>query len=96
MPNAKETPAFAVVVANTVDELPDWLPLDLADEARETLTSRYFNRSMMFIKLDTDVVGYVDGGEPEDNTFARDWDWVAGALHRAYSLGVTHGKVQSA
>jgi len=33
-----------------------------------------------------------DGGEPEDNTFTRDWSWVAGALNRAYELGYYHGR----
>jgi hypothetical protein len=28
-----------------------------------------------------------DGGEPEDNSFARDWSWVAPALQAAYELG---------
>jgi hypothetical protein len=32
-----------------------------------------------------------DGGEPEDNTFSRDWSWVAGAIERAYKLGLEDG-----
>ncbi len=28
-----------------------------------------------------------DGGEPEDQLFCRDWNWVAGALEKAYELG---------
>ncbi len=28
-----------------------------------------------------------DGGEPEDQIFCRDWDWVSGALETAYKLG---------
>ncbi len=34
----------------------------------------------------------VDGGEPEDQSFLRDWGWVPGALMDAYELGYQHGK----
>ena len=33
-----------------------------------------------------------DGGEPEDNSFGRDWGWVPGAIEGAYKLGVQDGK----
>ncbi|MCK5605015.1 hypothetical protein KAR91_24205 [Candidatus Pacearchaeota archaeon] len=33
-----------------------------------------------------------DGGEPEDNSFCRDWNWVQFALQEAYDLGVEDGK----
>jgi hypothetical protein len=29
-----------------------------------------------------------DGGEPEDNTFSRDWSWVVPALNDAYLRGL--------
>lgn len=32
-----------------------------------------------------------DGGEPEDNSFVRDWCWVAKALADAYWLGQQNG-----
>lgn len=32
-----------------------------------------------------------DGGEPEDQTLARDWNWVPKALEAAYNLGRAHG-----
>ena len=28
-----------------------------------------------------------DGGEPEDNSFTRDWSWIQTALKTAYELG---------
>jgi hypothetical protein len=39
--------------------------------------------------LDTErnVVVGTDGGEPEDQTLARDWDWVAPALNAALAAG---------
>lgn len=33
----------------------------------------------------------VDGGEPEDQTFGRDWCWVPGALQAAYDRGRNDG-----
>jgi hypothetical protein len=32
-----------------------------------------------------------DGGEPEDQSFRRDWAWVPQALQDAYDLGYGHG-----
>lgn len=32
-----------------------------------------------------------DGGEPEDQTLTRDWDWVAPALQAAYDRGYHDG-----
>jgi len=29
-----------------------------------------------------------DGGEPEDQTLFRDWNWVADALNQAYQQGI--------
>lgn len=34
---------------------------------------------------------HCDGGEPEDNSFGRDWSWVSGAIKKAYELGVEDG-----
>jgi len=33
-----------------------------------------------------------DSGEPEDNMFSRDWDWVPGAIERAYAEGLLAGR----
>lgn len=38
---------------------------------------------------------HYDHGEPEDNTFYRDWSWVAGALEEAYQLGHIDGVQES-
>lgn len=32
-----------------------------------------------------------DGGEPEDQSFCRDWAWVPGAIRQAYALGLADG-----
>lgn len=39
-----------------------------------------------------DVEVHQDSGEPEDNTFGRDWSWVFDALQRAYDDGVAKGR----
>lgn len=33
-----------------------------------------------------------DGGEPEDQTFRRDWSWVAGELNEAWEKGRWEGQ----
>jgi hypothetical protein len=38
-----------------------------------------------------EVLRSCDGGEPEDNSFYRDWAWVADAIEMAYKLGVDDG-----
>lgn len=35
---------------------------------------------------------YLDYGEPEDNSFRRDWLWVNGELTKAYKLGFEDGR----
>lgn len=35
---------------------------------------------------------YTDGGEPEDQTFWRDWRWVLDELQLAYQAGLRDGK----
>lgn len=38
-----------------------------------------------------EVARHCDGGEPEDQSFGRDWSWVEGALRQAYAFGVEDG-----
>lgn len=33
-----------------------------------------------------------DGGEPEDQSFYRDWRWVPEAIEKAYALGLADGR----
>lgn len=41
------------------------------------------------------IISQSDGGEPEDQTFSRDWSWVKGAIEKAYNLGVQDGSKRS-
>ncbi len=36
-----------------------------------------------------------DRGEPEDNSYYRDWSWVQGALEKAYAFGLEDGRGSS-
>lgn len=50
------------------------------------------SRSFLLIFHDGMLIGkFHDRGEPEDNSFGRDWAWVGGVLEEAYSLGVKDG-----
>ncbi len=54
----------------------------------EPIENDYNYRNRLVI---TDASGerdHWDGGEPEDNSFNRDWSWVADELHNAYMQGV--------
>jgi hypothetical protein len=37
------------------------------------------------------IAEHSDGGEPEDNSFGRDWNWVPGLIEKVYFLGVRDG-----
>lgn len=37
----------------------------------------------------TVIIEEYDGGEPEDQSFYRDWKWVIPAIQKAYDLGVS-------
>lgn len=34
-----------------------------------------------------EILRETDGGEPEDQSFYRDWSWVKPAIEKAYQLG---------
>lgn len=53
-------------------------------------------RSSLEIYVDGKQVDeYWDGGEPEDNTFFRDWSWIQQELENAYKLGLEHGSARA-
>ena len=49
-------------------------------------------RTKMTITDDTGEREYYDGGEPEDNSFGRDWSWVTTELQKAYEQGLVDGR----
>lgn len=52
----------------------------------------YGYRTTLVITDNEEERGYSDGGEPEDNTFGRDWSWVEMELERAYKAGLRDAK----
>jgi hypothetical protein len=44
-------------------------------------------RNRLVITDDAGERDYWDGGEPEDNSYIRDWSWVADELKSAYEQG---------
>ena len=52
-------------------------------------------RSELIIEDDNGTREHWDGGEPEDNTFGRDWNWVPQELERAYKQGLKDGATES-
>lgn len=51
---------------------------------------------LKIIRDGEEIAEYMDQGEPEDNRFCRDWNWVAGALEQAYQFGLADGKKELA
>jgi len=37
------------------------------------------------------IATHYDGGEPEDQSFGRDWNWVPSMIEKAYKLGREDG-----
>ena len=59
----------------------------------EEEVGKYEDRTVMIVHHKGEEISrHYDGGEPEDNTFYRDWNWVPGAIENAYKLGVQDGK----
>jgi hypothetical protein len=46
-----------------------------------------YRKRLVITHNDVQLREYYDGGEPEDNSFGRDWSWIKGELERAYELG---------
>jgi hypothetical protein len=47
---------------------------------------------MKVIHNGKEIMEKYDGGEPEDNSFARHWNWVPFAIEKAYKLGMEDAK----
>ena len=53
------------------------------------------DRTILTIETEDGVTEYYDCGEPEDNTFGRDWNWVPTELERAYKKGLADAAKQA-
>ena len=57
----------------------------------EPVENDYNYRSRLTITDSSGERDYWDGGEPEDNSFNRDWNWVEGELRAADEQGKRDG-----
>lgn len=53
----------------------------------EPVEGDYNFRSRLVITDDKGERDYWDGGEPEDNSYTRNWSWIADELRNAYARG---------
>ena len=62
--------------------------LDCDEDEDEDWQTLRIMRNGEVVRLET------DGGEPEDQSFYRDWAWVADAIRQAYEYGLEDGAKQ--
>jgi hypothetical protein len=74
--------------AGAAPDLIDY-PLTL-DADRDAYESNHWGVFRLADGVPVELLG-TDGGEPEDQTLARDWAWVTGALTAAYTYGSAEG-----
>jgi len=51
-----------------------------------------YRRRLVIERNGKEVEDHWDGGEPEDNSYGRDWRWVCEAIETAYRFGLEDGK----
>lgn len=65
----------------------DFVERHKIDESITREVTKYY-RTALFVLVDGKIEQYhMDMGEPEDNSFNRDWSWIKPALLQAYDLG---------
>jgi len=84
---------FNIQFIDSIDEIPEWVTGDDLEEVKENNFERMDDegQSLLAIQIGDKVYLKRDGGEPEDNTFGRDWSWVDGMIAAAYAEGVKNG-----
>jgi hypothetical protein len=65
-------------------------------EPRTKLTVYHISEVKGTENVSNIVLAESDGGEPEDNSFDRDWNWVPEALEKMYQLGKSDGALLTA
>ncbi len=81
-------PTFRVAEIGSPEAIPEWAKAAFPDWALNGFSNdRTDERSCIAILRHGRVEFHWDGGEPEDNTYGRDWAWVHGAIVNAYKAG---------
>jgi hypothetical protein len=72
------------------------LKLGYPEAEGHTNTTWCLSDTCIYLEDNGKVVEFIgsDGGEPEDKTLYRDFDWVIKELNRAYYLGVRDGRAE--
>lgn len=50
-----------------------------------------FRNELVITHNGKEILSELDDGEPENNRFTKDWNWVQPALEQAYLLGAMDG-----
>ena len=80
--------SYEVKIISSMEELNE-LPKEYID-SYDWEIKKYLN--LLIIKFNDEIIySQVDGGEPEDQSFLRDWSWVKSALEEAFRLGKLEG-----
>lgn len=86
------TPVVSIDTGILVSGKPEVIDVPYSADY-ETADDGYDIRTTLVItRNDERIAEYSDGGEPEDNSFTRDWNWVGKALDQAYQFGYNDGK----
>ena len=93
MSTPAQAPTFEVTFVDCIEDIPEWITgrdrANLEDCNYERMSEE--GRSTLVVKIGDRIHIHRDGGEPEDNTFCRDWYWVSGLIADAYAQGVMDG-----
>jgi hypothetical protein len=56
-------------------------------EVKIESSSTSWNNNLIIIHNGKEIMSYGDSGEPEDNSFLRDYGWVGPEIENSYALG---------
>lgn len=63
------------------------MTLEVKFEPTNPNNSNDYRESLVVVHNGKEILRESDGGEPEDNSYGRDWSWVSDAIETAYKLG---------
>jgi hypothetical protein len=84
------------VIIHSINEIPKWLTGHSLAEVKSIIENG--NTALVAEFVDEFGIGsefqvQSDGGEIEDQTLLRDWDWIPALVKRAYEAGYEHGHI---
>jgi hypothetical protein len=79
--------SFEVITATNIEEVPE----GIRDKVMDCFGNYGEYTVLLVIRNGVVILQEWDGGEPEDNSFSRDWSWVPETIENAYNLGFKDG-----